>query len=77
MSLYRYGSCNDDTGRAWLDSYGCLLFGKYSGDDVNNAAKKDPDYLRWMLENVEDMNYDDRETIQGVLDFAARGKRYQ
>jgi len=66
---------DDGRTREWLDLDGNFLFGKHGGEDVNDVARKDPDYLRWILETVENMRDDDSETIQGALDFAARGKR--
>lgn len=52
--------------RQWLDSSGCFTFGKYgppNAQSVEDIAREDPSYLRWIVENVEDISEEDREII--------------
>lgn len=59
-------------GREWLDNNGYFIFGKYGGPNpaaVEDVAREDPSYLRWILENVEDIYYEDRDVIETALQF--------
>ena len=61
--------------REWLDSGGYFIFGKYGGPNpapVEDVAKEDPSYLRWILENVEDLDHEDRNVIETALAFRKR-----
>lgn len=44
-----------------------LPFGKYRGQPVALIAKKDPGYLRWLLENVRDLRPPLRQTLRKYL----------
>lgn len=64
--------------REWLDSGGYFLFGKYGPPNpahVEDVAREDPSYLRWILENVEDINHEDRDVIEAALQFGNRKRR--
>lgn len=61
--------------REWLDNGGNFLFGKHEGENVEDLAKSAPGYLRWVLEEVENIADEDRDIIQGALDFAGRARR--
>jgi hypothetical protein len=71
--------------RAWLDDSGRFLFGKYGparstirnepGDQVIDVAKRDPSYLRWVLENVDDMDDEDRKVIEVALEHFGGRRR--
>lgn len=59
-----------------IDDAGRLQFGnKHRGSDVNDIAADDPNYLHWMLDNVDDLSEDDREVIRAALMFAKRTRR--
>lgn len=61
--------------REWLDSSGYFVFGKYGPPNpasVDDVAKEDPSYLRWILENVEDIDHEDRDIIEAALQFRKR-----
>lgn len=61
--------------REWLDSGGYFIFGKYGGPNpasVEDVARTDPSYLRWILENVEDIHHEDRDVIETSLQFRKR-----
>lgn len=47
-----------------------LPFGKYRGQPVETIAERDPGYLRWMLNNVKDLNPDLRMTLKHYLEQA-------
>lgn len=67
-------STNRD-GREWLDSGGYFKFGKYGPPGaslVEDVAVEDPGYLRWILENVEDIFHEDRDVIETALQFRKR-----
>lgn len=56
--------------REWLDSGGYFIFGKYGGPNpvsVEDVARTDPSYLRWILESVEDIHHEDRDVIETSL----------
>ncbi|WP_455813009.1 exodeoxyribonuclease X [Pseudomonas graminis] len=42
-------------------------FGKYRGQKVDDVAKKDPGYLKWMLKNITDLKPDLRSAMQRAL----------
>ncbi|EOC0095490.1 exodeoxyribonuclease X [Cronobacter dublinensis] len=54
------------TGRPQLIA--TLPFGKYRGEPVADIAGRDPGYLRWMLNNVNQLNPDLRLTLKHYLD---------
>lgn len=33
--------------------YQSLQFGKYKGEQVQDIIEKDPDYIRWCLDNID------------------------
>gem|GEM_PF-4499312 len=39
-------------------------FGKYRGQSIGSIARKDPGYLRWVLENVRDLRAPLRQTLR-------------
>lgn len=58
------------TGRPWLDSGGYFIVGKYSGPNpasVEDVAQEDPRYLRWIVNEVEDISEEDRDVIAAHL----------
>lgn len=59
-------------GKPWLDDSERLLFGKYRGSLIEDLASDDPGYLRWIVDNVEDISHEDREIIATHL--ARRGR---
>lgn len=62
-------------GREWLDSGGYFLFGKYGPPNpapVEDIAREDPSYLKWILETVEDIHHEDRDVIETALQFRKR-----
>ncbi|MTD25659.1 exodeoxyribonuclease X [Erwinia sorbitola] len=48
-------------------SYNTFPFGKYRGQKVDDVAKKDPGYLKWMLKNITDLKPDLRSAMQRAL----------
>lgn len=42
-------------------------FGKYKGEIIEDVAKKDANYLNWMLSNMSDLDEDMRYTLNKVL----------
>lgn len=59
-----------------IDDAGRLQFGKaHRDEDINDIAADHPDYLTWMLNNVDDLTEDDREVIRVALQFAKRTRR--
>ncbi|ANI31839.1 exodeoxyribonuclease X [Yersinia entomophaga] len=45
-----------------------LKFGKYRGQNIEQIAQQDPDYLRWMLKSVKDLTPDMRHTLTHYLE---------
>jgi DNA polymerase-3 subunit epsilon/exodeoxyribonuclease X len=43
-------------------------FGKHKGKQLSDVAKQDPSYLRWMLDQFENLDDDLRYSILKVLD---------
>lgn len=48
-------------------SFNTFPFGKYRGQKVDDVAKKDPGYLKWMLKNITDLKPDLRSAMQRAL----------
>lgn len=63
------------TGRDWLDASGCFLFGKYKGECAEDIASSDPDYIQWIIDNIEDISDEDRGLLEQYLSWKNRGKR--
>ncbi|WP_158784850.1 exodeoxyribonuclease X [Pantoea sp. BAV 3049] len=42
-------------------------FGKYRGSKIDDVAKRDPGYLRWMLKNIQDLKPDLRSAMERAL----------
>lgn len=49
--------------RQWINPQGEFIFGKHKGDLVEDVADEDPDYLRWILDKVDDIDEGDAEII--------------
>lgn len=63
---------NNHDGREWLDSGAYFKFGKYGPPNpapVEDVAREDPSYLRWILENVDDIFHEDRDVIETALHY--------
>lgn len=61
------------TGRTWLDPSGYFLFGKYKNALAEDIAKDDPSYVRWIVQDVEDISEEDREVLSQLLRHKGRG----
>ncbi|HBI08475.1 MAG TPA: exodeoxyribonuclease X [Erwinia persicina] len=48
-------------------SFTTFPFGKYRGQKVDDVAKSDPGYLKWMLKNIPDLKPDLRSAMQRAL----------
>lgn len=44
-----------------------MRFGKHKGKTIQELAQEDAGYLRWMMENMQNLDEDTRYTIQKVL----------
>ncbi|MEM6159054.1 exodeoxyribonuclease X [Erwinia sp. P6884] len=42
-------------------------FGKYRGSKIDDVAKRDPGYLKWMLKNIRDLKPDLRSAMERAL----------
>jgi hypothetical protein len=58
--------------RDWLDDAGRLALGKYRGQSVEDVARDDPSYLRWVVAEVEDVSDGDRAVIEAALRYRGR-----
>jgi DNA polymerase-3 subunit epsilon/exodeoxyribonuclease X len=45
-----------------------MRFGKYKGKTIQELALEDTGYLRWMMENMQNLDEDTRYTIRKVLE---------
>ncbi len=54
---------------AWLDDDGAFRIGKHRGELVEDVARSDASYLRWILENVESIDDDERSIIEAHLNW--------
>lgn len=59
----------------WLDSYGTFEFGKHEGEHIEDVAKDDSSYLRWVLDYADTLSKEDREVIEASLVFTSRRAR--
>lgn len=62
------------TGRTWLDPSGYFLFGKYRNALAEDVAQDDPSYIRWIVNDVEDICEEDREVLSQLLTYRGRGR---
>jgi hypothetical protein len=62
------------TGRTWLDSSGYFLFGKYENALAEDVVQDDPSYVRWIVNDVEDICEEDREVLSQLLTYRGRGR---
>ncbi len=67
MSILRAKNKKPKLTRECLDSNGCLLFGKYRGQSAYDIVRKDSQYLTWLIDEVEDLDEQDREIISQLL----------
>ena len=44
-------------------------FGKYKGENIEDIAKKDANYLNWMRTNMSDLDEDMKFTLDKVLQW--------
>ena len=58
----------DITGRPALLT--TFTFGKYRGKPVSEVAERDPGYLRWLFNNLDNMSPELRLTLKHYLDHA-------
>lgn len=58
--------------KEWLDQSGCFLFGKYEGEYAEEIAETDPQYIRWIVNDVENIVESDREVLAQYLSYAQR-----
>ena len=62
--------------RDWLDSEARFLFGKHRGRTVRDVLRDiDSDgrgYIRWALDNSDDMSDGDRDILESYLKFKGR-----
>lgn len=54
-------------GKRWVGDDGTFLFGKYVGESVEHVAHADPGYLRWVVDEVEDVDETDRRVLSTLL----------
>lgn len=52
---------------SWIDSEGRLLHGKHKGELAESVAVSDHSYIRWLVDNIENMNEEDREILSSLL----------
>nr|MDA3946015.1 3'-5' exonuclease [Helicobacteraceae bacterium] len=45
-----------------------MRFGKHKGKTIQELALEDAGYLRWMMENMQNLDEDTRYTIKKVLE---------
>lgn len=62
------------TGRVWLDPSGYFLFGKYKNGLAEDVARDDPSYIRWIVNDAEDICEEDREVLSQLLTYRGRGR---
>jgi hypothetical protein len=58
--------------RMWLDEEGRFLFGKHEGEMAEDVAHRDPDYLRWIVFDAEDVADEDRKVMEQLLVHRSR-----
>lgn len=61
------------TANKWLDHDGTFLKGKYRGESADDVVEENPNYIRWIVEEVDSLDSEDRETLEYLLD--SRGSR--
>lgn len=60
--------------KSLITQSGTLAFGKYKGSLAYTIARTDPDYLRWALGNIEDLDPEDVELVETLLAQAGNDK---
>lgn len=66
---------NTSSSRPWLDSSGSFLFGKYKGLLAEDIAQDDSSYIRWIVNEVEDITEEDRQVLFQLLQYRSRSRR--
>lgn len=61
-----------ETTRDWIDDSGCFIFGKHEGETIKDVLLYDPSYLRWIVNDVDNISDVDRRIIQTQLNMAGR-----
>lgn len=61
--------------RSVIDSSGRLRIGKHKGELAFDISRSDPEYLRWMLDNFDDMDEADAQMIEMLLSQNSRRNR--
>lgn len=74
MSGFVRGGRSSSVGRSWLDKSGCFLFGKHEYRMPEDVMRDDPEYIRWVVEEVEDVDEEDREVLSACLAYRGRGR---
>ncbi len=54
-------------GRAWIGESGEFLFGKYQDDLAEDVARRDPAYVCWVVNEVENVSDEDRNILSLLL----------
>lgn len=55
------------TQREWLSSTGEFLFGKHKDRLPEDVIRSDRSYIRWIVDEVEDILEEDRQILQALL----------
>lgn len=56
----------------WIDQQGRFIFGKHRGELVESVISEDPSYIRWIVNEVEDITEDDRDFLAQQLKYGRR-----
>lgn len=56
----------------WTDDEGRFLFGKYRGYSAEHVVLEEPSYIKWIVEEVENVSESDRKYLKVLLDRKGR-----
>jgi hypothetical protein len=59
----------------WIDSQVRFIFGKHKGTSVETVVDDDPSYVRWIVNEVENISDADRAVLRSYLRYG-KSKRY-
>lgn len=70
--MERVAAMSSSTGKNWLDSDGYFIFGKYKGISIEDVVREDPGYIKWIVNDAEDISDEDREIMSQHLKYRGR-----
>lgn len=56
----------------WLDRDGAFKWGKHKGEDAEYVTRNDPEYVKWIVNECDDISDEDRDILSVYLERMGR-----